>query len=465
MNDIIVEEIIKSSNEFEIDGALWEEKFEAGRMALKYPNLWIHFSDIPKLGINPKKSHRDPHAIYFYNCKWLIDNYAGFQYGLTKSYYYIANIKTRDKGGINLNTLKYSKAEDIADRNGWLKQFVNTYDNPEKYLSKSPMEKKLWKRKKVGSIFYGTADALANVPEIYGLSKKISWNKLLNGVSYLYDPGFGIIAGDEGRQILVRKKSLIKVVNFGENKNYEKNINHEVSKQVIEKFKGKWKYNKDKIEGDFKFKGAPIHVKFDLDNLKAILTFFSDGMKVTKTIKYDYSWEYPIQSMISTIHYGIEKFLKDYNPTKTGKELFWTVDKMKELTYGISEYPSKSIYFRDFLDKNNGDFTLKAEVGTGNTVIRFTTNKKEELEVYVGNMQDSKYGEFDFEYEKIFKKTTVKKVINDFQNNLAKYILSTSEVKSGKVHPYYVLISLGFNIGGKKGITKENYYKWEKVHE
>lgn len=57
-----------------INELIWDDSHTAAQAARKYPNAWIHFSKIPKLGINPRKGHRDPPGVYFYPCRWLLSD-------------------------------------------------------------------------------------------------------------------------------------------------------------------------------------------------------------------------------------------------------------------------------------------------------------------------------------------------------------------------------------------------------
>src|SRR5437762_1390454 len=97
--------------------AAWHETYPAAEYLARYPHRFVHFSDVPKLGVNPSKSHRDPPGIYFYPNQWLLDNYRGFQYGLVSPYAFIASIQTRAKGVVNLGRMTRAQALTIARAN------------------------------------------------------------------------------------------------------------------------------------------------------------------------------------------------------------------------------------------------------------------------------------------------------------------------------------------------------------
>ena len=92
----------------------------------KIPNLYLHYSNVYKLGINPKKSHKDPHAIYFYPAKWVSneDNWAMFQYGVINNYFFLCQVDTSNF--LNISTLTSAKADSLMKNAG-------LYDIWEKY--------------------------------------------------------------------------------------------------------------------------------------------------------------------------------------------------------------------------------------------------------------------------------------------------------------------------------------------
>ncbi|MFA5489921.1 MAG: hypothetical protein WC284_11990, partial [Candidimonas sp.] len=178
---------------------VWEDLYTAGQAVKRYPNKWIHFSNINKIGINPKKSHHDPHGIYFYPCKWLLSEdhsiYGG--YGTSMDYYFICDIDTSNC--INLGNMTTKKAENIAKQNGWYDSYRKVVDeNLFQYMRKVPSKNNL---RKPGGMFYSVMDFLVNQNDFSDIPQ-YTWGQLLKGIDGLYDPGYGIIASQEPAQLV-----------------------------------------------------------------------------------------------------------------------------------------------------------------------------------------------------------------------------------------------------------------------
>lgn len=197
----------------------WHEKSPLTKVLMANRGRWIHFTNVKKLGINPRKKHWDPHGIYFYPVDWLLEPHEriniGQQYGLNQPYYFIADVDLSPPG-INLGTITWDEVWALAKRNGW-------YDYAQEYLS-HPKEKHSTilpyyaKTDHPGSFLWHFIDYLTKKsPPL------ISWNRALAGVAWVLDPNEGIIHNLEPYQLLVRDPRRIHNVTFGENTPITKN--------------------------------------------------------------------------------------------------------------------------------------------------------------------------------------------------------------------------------------------------
>jgi hypothetical protein len=183
----------------------------------KWPDAYVHFSSIEKVGVNPRKGHNDPHGVYVYPVWWLRDNFnkMGKQYATDYKWAYVLEL-VEDKRGYVLQDMTEGQVEAIADRNGW-REALDIYAGKDELL---PGEW-LWK----------VCDELQRRPSLRSralgvplyvneaLNKAYPWSKSLAGVSWLEDTGDGIINPGEPCQTLVMDVRLLKVLEKVENRN------------------------------------------------------------------------------------------------------------------------------------------------------------------------------------------------------------------------------------------------------
>jgi hypothetical protein len=177
----------------------------------KYPDAYVHFTNIEKVGVNPKKSHNDPHGVYMYPVRWLRDNFnkMGSQYATSYKWAYILELNDDGRGYV-LQDMTEEQVKAIADRNGWREALDLSSDNVP------------------GDLLWRTCDDLQKPPdrrrrlsdELF--DKAYPWSKSLAGVSWLEDTGDGIINRSEPCQTLVMDVRLLKVLDKVENKNVGK---------------------------------------------------------------------------------------------------------------------------------------------------------------------------------------------------------------------------------------------------
>ncbi len=199
--------------------------FLAAKKYAKLPNLYIHFTDVYKLGINPRKTHADPHAIYFYPAKWILDeeNWSGFQYAVNMKYFFLCQVDTSNF--LNLSKLTMPEADRLMENAGisdiWQMYGKNFGTNP-------------------GKRFWNFLDMLNVEPSKRDNPKHhqlpyIKWNQFWSTTEY---DGFsdtkGIVNEGEKQQIGVLNPRTIKIIESGENKNV-KSISMQFYEEIIKK--------------------------------------------------------------------------------------------------------------------------------------------------------------------------------------------------------------------------------------
>lgn len=434
--DVITEEVLTEG--------LWSEQYAAGAAMKKYPHKFIHFTNINKLGVNPKASHRDPQGIYFYPIRWLEDrmSYGGvIQYGVTMKYYYIVDIDLNAVGSVDLGRMSLARARAIATKNGWGDWFDKVYNNPEPYLKQGPMDPSLWKRKKAGAIFYATIDYLVNV------RKEITWLKALSGVPLLYDPGHGIINANEKSQALVIDRKAIKVLEYGENRDQSQKSYDASAIKAIERLGGTHYYDNKRLNGTVHLDGAPVHLSFDLGNLKMIAEYFFKGKKGGETFKVGFeALERTEDEVADYLVYKINT-LKGKAEIE-GTEPSWSKEKIEAITKNIYGGTAKlqQLFTQDGSLHTSVMFDSSYMVQYN--TFWFSEDTDGNLHVHIGfNVRDEpeKNG---FEFDMKFKPTeSVNVVIANFQKQFAKWILSRTDVKSKKKTANRERLSYGFKYG------------------
>ncbi|MEK6828596.1 MAG: hypothetical protein AABY15_00580 [Nanoarchaeota archaeon] len=182
--------------------------FLAAKKYLKLPNLYLHFTDVNKLGINPQKSHADPHAIYFYPAKWILneDNWAIFQYAVIKDFFFLCQVDTSNF--LEISTITESQADSLMKRAGlydmW-KQYGKDFD------------------KKPARRFWEFLDMLNVEPnkrdnKDHWSLPKVTWTQFWKTTGYDgFSDNKGIVNTGEPRQIGVFNPKTIKIIESGEN--------------------------------------------------------------------------------------------------------------------------------------------------------------------------------------------------------------------------------------------------------
>ena len=180
-----------------LDEVEFTEKTELGERLRPYIGkmCYVHFSKTNKMGINPKKSHRDPYGVYAYGLDWLFSSkhfHDGELYGVDWPYVTIFRLEYNPDGIQNLGQMTWEYAEEIANRNGWLPEWQ------EISISKAG--------RNCGDTFWNTVINLKDRVDLH-----MSSNRALKGIPYIHDTS-GIIHHRERDQVVVFDPRTIRVM-------------------------------------------------------------------------------------------------------------------------------------------------------------------------------------------------------------------------------------------------------------
>lgn len=161
----------------------------------KGQGLWVHFSHTPKLGINPKQSHRDPAGYYFFPLDHIAENPTKYSYFSFRKYIFVCQVNT--KHPINISNMSDQQIDEIMKK---VQPNRSVPKNEDKTTGKN-----LWdavNRRESESGPLGPMDA------------RKAWLNL--GFDAIVDSGSSTIHFNEPHQILVLDPSIIRVVEMVE---------------------------------------------------------------------------------------------------------------------------------------------------------------------------------------------------------------------------------------------------------
>lgn len=178
----------------------WYERTTLTDVLEQNKGRWIHFTNIPKLGVNPQSvwAENGPYGVYFYPVDFLLKRpdraRDGNQYGTNLPYYFIVDLDL--SSGINLQKISLEEVQALAERNGWAQWF-----EPENMIGGRPGEY-MWR-------------VLKNLHD----KRMISWNAALKGVNFVIDEDKVMYGHLEPEQIVVMNPRIIKNATMGRNDN------------------------------------------------------------------------------------------------------------------------------------------------------------------------------------------------------------------------------------------------------
>jgi len=210
----------------------WRDLNPAGRALRKYAgkNLWVHFSQVNKIGINPvtagagKPSHTDPRGIYFFPVDWILNNAeTRSNYGSSGTHistfsfakfphWFVCDVDLSGPG-IVLSKATDATFDILAKRGGWTDMLTAYRDMPEEEsryvvssMHRDAKGKELWNLLK----FLNRRQESTRFP-----GPAASWMQLLRGLTYVLDDGTGSILPQEPWQLLLLDPRRYRVIDSG----------------------------------------------------------------------------------------------------------------------------------------------------------------------------------------------------------------------------------------------------------
>jgi hypothetical protein len=166
--------------------------------------LWIHFSDVAKLGINTTPSHRDPTGIYFFPLDHIADNFDQYSHWSFRRYFFVCKVNA--KNPVNLSTLNEQEAD----------KHLQSLNIPKVPASLGKNEQPLPGRDLWNSIEHPLENSTdqQNSNGRYNVPFRSQFQKL--GIDAIIDNGSSIIHSNEPNQMIVLDPSIIQVVEMVE---------------------------------------------------------------------------------------------------------------------------------------------------------------------------------------------------------------------------------------------------------
>jgi hypothetical protein len=303
---------------------VWEEQYASMKAAKKYPRDWIHFSNVPKLGINPSKTHRDPPGIYFYPIPWLLAYEASpSQYGTSMPYYAICRFSPTPNSVV-LSRATTRSTRTVAQRNGWIDDFDRVVRDGKLQTVNNPMDPKLLRRP--GGLFYAAMDYLVNI-------EGRKWLELLRGVDALFDFGGGIISANEVQQAVIINRRIMTVLEQGSNKDEWNQVHAKMMQDLATAYNGKFYYKNKVPIIDVNIDGKPIRMMFDSGNWRIFLEYNRNGYWVRKQERYESSSYGDYENVLGMLRYYLLAAAKDATPEAVTR--YWNKDRVLQLIQAL----------------------------------------------------------------------------------------------------------------------------------
>lgn len=389
-----------------------EESYTSFLSLKKYQgqrNTYIHFTDIDKLGINPKKGHYDPFGIYFYPTNFVFsEDTSSFQYGFSMKYYFICKINTRNF--LNINKIDYEDIKGFFKKAGLIDLFYNI-NIGDFGKSNQRFDKKLWNVLDMlnfkpserddyfttdnGKTIKGDLDYLKTLPQV-------KWNSFFGKLGFdgIID-NKGVVNENEPQQLIVFNPKTIQILEHGPNK-VQKNIYQEIFDEVkrsleCDSYKGEYKTKDGNTYYTARTKKDDTYINFEInfDRNRVIFYYVKDGLVKTDKTEFNFSGVYR-QHLISTFKYHYNYCLKEGDKNKKIEELL--DDKFTIMLNKILRYvqPENVSYEKD-----------KSSYYSHHGYLKFVYTKSTDnfqMEYYPFQHNDNVFFEFEFKNFEEFKK-------------------------------------------------------------
>lgn len=166
--------------------------------------LWVHFTDIPKIGIRPSISHKDPVGIYLFPLDHIADEFSRYHHWAFRRYMFVCRVSAGSV--LDLSSVTAADAESALAEAGveegsqaWSAAYLHGDGSP---------GGRLWK----------ALDEASRQGGEWGTKRGMAFRRILRRLGYdaVRDPGMGIIHSNEPDQFLVLDLDDIEVVEMVE---------------------------------------------------------------------------------------------------------------------------------------------------------------------------------------------------------------------------------------------------------
>lgn len=165
--------------------------------------LWIHFSDIPKVGIRPNPTHKDPVGVYFFPLDHIASDFSRYHHWAFRKYMFVCRVDAASV--LDLSAVTNADMESMLSEAG-VEEGSQAWSAG--YLHGGTPGGRLWR----------ALDETARSGGEWGSSRGMAFRRLLKGLGYdaVRDPGTGTIHGNEPDQLIALDPADIEVVEMVE---------------------------------------------------------------------------------------------------------------------------------------------------------------------------------------------------------------------------------------------------------
>lgn len=442
----LAEHVLSEMSAVGISEASWGERFGAGKYVYdpKYADSYVHFSDIPKLGINPKKRHGDPHGVFFYPVSWLKIHMRDHQYqfATSKPYFFLAEIDKHGPGVFDLMNVRWDVVKSVANRNGWGKYLEAAKQGASVFSGSGSTESPIPRgvRRKSGAFFYGTADLLANSPKVFEtltgvtVDETWTWSKLLRGVKAMFDTGGGIINTNEPYQVVVIDPRAYRLVVQGENKQKD----FPSTKYVVEKVMADLGGSIDRVESrkfhcSLTIDGAPIRLVIGYLGTEVRAYYIRKGNVVAKDFNFSYDVDvsignqYLAERISSILKYRLGELGAEPGQLKVSSDT-WSLDRLSEFAYDMFPLRNTGESFREFvMDDGTQTLTVSRRFDESQAFVRLECRGREAAVHYRFKFSDFHLGDIEYNRDDI-RMDDIKRVLGEFYATISQDLRSLYKV-------------------------------------
>lgn len=187
-----------------LNEADWFDRSHLIQVLEKNKGRWIHFSRVPKIGVNPQSrwTMTGPYGVYLYPVEFLLQRENqriadGQQFATDLPYYFLCDLDLSSPG-LNLTKMSEADAERMAQANGYLPTLEEIREEG--------------RAKSAGDLFWKTLRRLND-------HKQVPWNRALHGLSWVLDESQIMYGHQEPHQIVVLNPRILSNISMHENHN------------------------------------------------------------------------------------------------------------------------------------------------------------------------------------------------------------------------------------------------------